>query len=301
MHEHSDTSFSAYEARKRISKEWLPGFLARCLDEDTGEEGDITGRAVCPGGGRARGRYVVKEPGVVAGLSVVERLFALVNGDIVFSPRVVDGKEVAAGTEVAEVEGPVRDIWISERTSLNILQRLSGIATRVREYVSRVAGTGVRIMDTRKTCPGMRVLDKYAVWVGGGENHRMGLYDQVLVKDTHVDYLRGLGLELDVGAVRRRVPAGTLVEVEARTREEVLLLLEGDEKPDVIMLDNMSPEEMREAVRAVKAACPDIEVEASGGIGLENVRAVADTGVDRISVGELTHSVKALDIGFYLA
>jgi len=283
----------------RIDKEHLKRFFAACLEEDLDRAGDITSDAVLDSNDTTEGRFIAKEPGIIAGLEILEALFGHVNPEIGFSAFTDEGSSISPDEIIASVQGPVKDLLKCERLSLNILQRLSGIATRVDRYVRMVDGTGAVIMDTRKTTPGMRFLEKYAVRAGGGRNHRMGLFDQILVKDTHIGYLRGKGISLDVGLLKDKAGESVPVEIEARSLEEVQNLTAG-QPPDIIMLDNMSSDEMKQAVARIREKAPGTEIEASGGITVENVRAVAETGVDRISVGEITHSAAALDIGFYI-
>jgi nicotinate-nucleotide pyrophosphorylase (carboxylating) len=259
--------------------------IRRAFDEDLP---DITSEAIFAPADRGSARFLVKAEGVLAGLAVVEGVFRTLDtaAEVVLQGR--DGDAVQAGDFVAEVKASVIALLSGERTALNLMQRASGIATLTRRYVDAVAGTGARIYDTRKTAPGLRELDKYAVRAGGGENHRMGLHDMFLVKNNHVD--RAGSITAAVQRIRaRQMPQPVMVEVrDLRELEEALSL-----RPDFILLDNMSLEQMAEAVGRARGRVP---LEASGGITLETVRGVAETGVDRISVGALTHSVTALDI-----
>jgi nicotinate-nucleotide pyrophosphorylase (carboxylating) len=263
----------------------LDSIVRRALAEDLP---DITSEAVFDPADRGRARFLVKAPGVLAGLDYAEGVFRVVDPESVFERRAADGDRVQAGDIVAEVSAPVIALLSGERTALNLLQRASGIATATRRYVDAVAGTRARIYDTRKTAPGLRALDKYAVRQGGGLNHRFGLHDMFLVKNNHVD--RAGSITAAVERIRaRRMPQPLMVEVrDLRELEEALAL-----RPDFILLDNMNPRELRAAVERVGGAVP---LEASGGITLETVREVAESGVDRISIGALTHSVQALDI-----
>ncbi|HOS96992.1 MAG TPA: carboxylating nicotinate-nucleotide diphosphorylase [Deltaproteobacteria bacterium] len=249
---------------------------------------DITSEAVFPEQARLRAVMTAKARGVIAGLRVVRRVFELTSPEIECTFDVADGSVVEPGTRVATVTGPARGILKAERVALNFLQRMSGIATVTAAYVEAVRGTGARILDTRKTAPGQRVLDKEAVRIGGGENHRMGLSDMALIKDNHIDAAGSM--EEAVRRVRAAFP-DVPVEVEARSLPDVKTLL--GLKVDRIMLDNFGLDAMRKAVELVAGRCP---LEASGGITLQTVRAVAETGVDCISAGDITHSVKALDI-----
>jgi nicotinate-nucleotide pyrophosphorylase (carboxylating) len=266
--------------------------IDRAVAEDVGKL-DVTSVAVVPEDAVARARIDQKQPGVVAGLRVAEAVFRTVDPALRWHPRVDDGSYRESGL-VAEVAGPARSLMTGERTALNFLQRLSGIATLTARYVAAVAGTGATILDTRKTTPGMRVLEKQAVLAGGGENHRFGLYDGILVKENHAALAGGVGeatrLALE-GGRRFDVP----VEVECATLDEVDdALASGIER---ILLDNMSLDQLRSAV---SRAAGRAKLEASGGVTLETVRAIAETGVDYISVGALTHSAPALDLSLTL-
>ena len=265
------------------------------LVEDIGT-GDVTSKPIIPATAHLRGEFLAKAGGVVAGLGVVAEVFRQVDERIVFKALVRDGTPVEPGRIVARVEGVGPGILIAERVALNFLQRMSGIATLTRQYVDAVAGTRARILDTRKTAPGLRVLDKLAVRLGGGDNHRAGLYDMVLIKDNHIEAAGSIR-----AAVRRvrQQGAGLKIEVEVESLAQLEEALELD--VDRIMLDNMGPATMREAVRRVEDwaqshGASRVELEASGGITLDTAADVAATGVDLISVGALTHSVRALDI-----
>ena len=260
--------------------------VRRALREDIGS-GDVTTLWVVSPGARLRGRFLVKQAGVVAGLAVAGLGFELLDPEVRFRPLVPDGSSVFPGDVVAEVEGPGQAILSGERTVLNFLQRMSGIATLTRRYVEAAAGTGAVILDTRKTAPGLRFLDKWAVRLGGGQNHRMGLYDMVLIKDNHIRAAGGISEA--VASVRQDSELPIEVEVENLDQFDEALALGVDR----IMLDNMGTEQLREAV---KRADGMVELEASGGITLDNVAEVARSGVDYISVGALTHSVLALDV-----
>jgi nicotinate-nucleotide pyrophosphorylase (carboxylating) len=259
--------------------------VRRALDEDLP---DITSESIFDGSERGLARFLVKASGVLAGLEFAAATFRAIDPDSVFIPMKNDGDLVAPGDLVAEVSAKVVALLAGERTALNLMQRASGIATATRRYVDAVRGTKAKIYDTRKTAPGLRALDKYAVRCGGGENHRIGLYDMFLIKNNHVD--RAGSITAAVERIRsKKMPQKIMVEVrDAKELDEALSL-----RPDFILLDNMSVEQMAEAV--VRAAGA-VLLEASGGITIENVRAIAETGVDRISIGALTHSVTALDI-----
>lgn len=261
------------------------------LDEDmTG--GDVTTLATVPAEATAKGILLVKQPGVLSGLSAAADVFARVDPRVALAPAAHDGGRVAAGSVIARLEGPARGVLSGERVALNLLQRLSGIATLTAAFVDAVAGTKARIVDTRKTTPGMRALEKAAVRDGGGHNHRFGLGDGVLIKDNHLAAVGGADrVTKAVRAARAYAPHTLKIEVEVTTLAEV------DEAAaagaDIILLDNMSPAEMSEAVARVDGRAL---LEASGGVTLATVRAIAETGVDLISVGALTHSAPSLDI-----
>ena len=259
------------------------------IAEDIGP-GDATSEATLPADLVLQGRIVAKEAGVLAGLPVAEAFFHRVEPTLEFVAHAADGQEVVPGELVAEVSGSARGLLAAERTALNFVQRLSGIATLTRRFVDAVACTGAKVLDTRKTPPGYRLLDKYAVRMGGGLNHRMALYDMVLIKDNHVDAAGGI-----VPAVERARAAHPElpIEVEVRTLDELRQALGIDPPLDRILLDNMSPEQMRQAVALTSGWVP---LEASGGVSLERAAEIAATGVDYLSVGALTHSAKALDL-----
>ena len=278
----------------------LQDLLVRALQEDVGP-GDITSEAVIPPDARARAAFVMRRDAVVAGLPVVERLFALVSPAVRFEPLVSDGERVEEGQVVARVEGPARTLLRAERLALNFLQRLSGIATLTRRCVVAAGETGVQIMDTRKTTPCWRILEKYAVRCGGGANHRMGLYDQVLIKDNHLRVAarrHGDGaVAWSVRTARQAVGPGIKVEAEADTLQQAAEAVEAG--ADVVMLDNMDLEAIRRAVadiRAMGEAGRRVEIEVSGGVGPDEIADLAATGVNRISLGCLTHSAPAADI-----
>jgi nicotinate-nucleotide pyrophosphorylase (carboxylating) len=260
------------------------------LAEDLGRAGDVTALACVPADAELTADFTVRRGGVVAGLSCARLAMAELDASVIFAPQAVDGQVVSAGTIVARVSGNARAILTAERTALNLMGRLSGIATLTRDYVDAVEGTRARITDTRKTTPGLRALEKYAVRCGGGVNHRFGLDDAILIKDNHVAACGSVG-----EAVRRaKAFAGHLMKVEVEV-DSLLQLREALAcDPDVVMLDNFTVEDLREAVAI---AGGKVLLEASGGVNLETVRGIAETGVDVISVGALTHSAKVLDIG----
>lgn len=265
------------------------------LDEDLGKRGDVTSQATIPPGAIITGRITAKASGVIAGLSIVERVYQCIDPDVKVTLLVADGDPVTPGTTVCEVHGAGRAVLSGERTALNFLQRLSGIATLTAQFVRAVADTQAVILDTRKTTPGWRLLEKYAVRMGGGQNHRVGLYDMVLIKDNHIAAAGGISAA--VNAVRASSSAHDLpivLEVEDLDGLREALPL----KVDRILLDNMDESTMREAVRLADGRVP---LEASGNMSLERVAAVAATGVDYISIGALTHSAPAFDLSMRLA
>ncbi|HEY8485413.1 MAG TPA: carboxylating nicotinate-nucleotide diphosphorylase [Longimicrobiales bacterium] len=266
--------------------------VERALAEDLAW-GDTTTALLVPAELVAEGRVIARAAGIVAGLPVAELAFRLVEPDIQVRLLARDGDTVQPGQELAAITGPARGILTAERVALNFLQRLSGIATLTARFVAAVQGTGARIVDTRKTTPGLRLLEKYAVRCGGGANHRFDLSGAVMVKDNHRAALRAAGISLPDAVRRARAALSPMVPIEI----EVDRLEELDEAlaaaPDAILLDNMTPAELAEAVRRIQGRA---HVEASGGINLENVRQIAETGVDVISVGALTHSAPALDV-----
>lgn len=271
--------------------------IALALAEDLGEAGDVTSAATIPAGLRGSARFVTRSEGVVSGLRVIERLVERVGLQAGFSMQAGDGARVAPGEVLATVSGPMRSILGIERIALNFLQRLSGVATLTSKYVARVAGTKAQILDTRKTTPGWRYLEKYAVRCGGGKNHREGLFDAVLIKDNHLAALAGdpdpIGRA--IASAREFAPDAVFVEVEVDSLAQFDRALEC--AADIILLDNLGPTDLIEAVRRRDASSSSTLLEASGGITFETVLAVALSGVDLISVGALTHSAPALDIG----
>jgi nicotinate-nucleotide pyrophosphorylase (carboxylating) len=260
------------------------------LLEDLGRAGDITTNATIPAARQARAVIAARQPGIVAGLDLAKAAFRLLDPALSFETRIADGAAVTSGAILATIEGPARALLSAERVALNFLGRLSGIATLTSRYVAAVAHTKIRIVCTRKTTPGLRTFEKYAVLCGGGFNHRFGLDDAILIKDNHIAVAGGI-----IPALRTvKAAIGHLVkiEIEVDTLDQLDEVL--TEGADVVLLDNMTPAQLREAVARVKGR---LLTEASGGVTLETVAAIAESGVDMISVGALTHSAKVLDVG----
>jgi nicotinate-nucleotide pyrophosphorylase (carboxylating) len=258
--------------------------------EDLGK-GDITTSLTVPESAKARGTFYAKQALVVAGLPVAADVFRMLEPDYVWDVVIADGTSVPAGEALARLEGKAATLLSGERVALNFLQRLSGVATLTRRFKDQLAGLKTELLDTRKTTPGLRVLEKYAVRVGGGTNHRMGLDDGVLIKNNHIAIAGGIGAAVE--RVRRERPAGMQIEVEVRTRVELEEAIAAG--ADIALLDNMTPAEVAKCVSLARGR---LLLEVSGGVSLENIRAYAETGVDRISVGALTHSAPAVDINF---
>ena len=277
-------------------EEQIDKIIELALAEDLGQ-GDVTSEILIPLDLVGKAYILVKEEGVIAGLEVAEKVFRHVDPTLKVEILIKDGAKVKAGDIVANVSGAVISILEAERTAINFVQKLSGVATATSKYVAQVQGLKTNIVDTRKTTPGMRLLEKYAVRMGGGKNHRLHLGDGILIKDNHLVALRALGLSLKeiVAKAKKNAPKGIRVEVEATSLQEALDAAGAG--ADMILLDNMPPEEMK---RVVSMLPRHVKTEASGGITLENVRAAALSGVDVISVGALTHSTKALNVSLEL-
>ena len=282
--------------KPQLSEEQVDKIIELALDEDL-SHGDVTTEALIPAELQGKASLLVKAKGVVAGVEIASRVFSRVDPSLKVKVLIKDGTEVKPGDTVATVSGRVASILKAERLVLNFLQRLSGIASQTSQYVAETRGLPAIITDTRKTTPGLRSLEKYAVRAGGGQNHRFHLGDAILIKDNHIAAMRTLGLSLKeiVAKAKQNARRGLTVEVEVNTLEEALDAAEAG--ADIIMLDNMSPDEMRQAVGQLPS---HIKTEASGGITLANVRAAAMSGVNIISIGALTHSSKALDISLEL-
>lgn len=263
--------------------------IRRALSEDLGS-GDVTTDSIVPRQAAMRGQIIAKQSGIIAGLDVAQAVYLTVDPGVHFAAQVPEGARVEDRQVMAEVNGSARSLLSAERTALNFLGRISGIATLTRSFVEAVAGTKAVILDTRKTAPGLRALDKLAVARGGGQNHRIGLYDMILIKDNHIDFAGSLG---EAVKRARAASSGLAIEVEARTLQDVQAALDlGVER---ILLDNMSTPMIAQAVRLTAGRA---QLEASGNVSLETVRRIAETGVDYISVGALTHSARVFDVSF---
>lgn len=276
----------------RLDKKKLDGIISSALKEDIGS-GDITTNSIIPRTLKSNAFLLAKEDGVIAGLPIAKAVFQKMDKKIIWKSLVKEGDKVSAGTKIAQIKGSYRTLLIAERTALNFLQRMSGIATATSKFIEQLQDLDTKILDTRKTAPCLRNIDKYAVKIGGGTNHRMGLYDMVMIKDNHIKAVGGITEAVNQikKNLKRKIK---IIEVETRNLDEVKETLNA--VVDIIMLDNMSITEMKDAVRLINGK---VKTEASGNVKLEYVRAIAETGVDFISVGALTHSVKALDIGMY--
>lgn len=290
-----------------LDLEKIRDIVQLAIKEDIGD-GDITSKIFIPDGSESEGMLVAKEAGIVAGLPVAGYALSQIDENLIFTSNIEDGSMARKGTILGSVKGLTLSLLSAERMVLNFLQRLSGIATSTNMFAERIKGYRTQIMDTRKTAPGWRYLEKYAVRAGGGINHRMGLYDQILIKDNH---LKAMGTEKEndtisrlVKKAREQIKNGTLIEVEVEDLCQIREVM--DAGVDIILFDNMEPSKIREAVEMVKefensrgaGSGRAILTEASGNITIENVEEYADAGVDRISVGAITHSVRALDISF---
>lgn len=276
----------------------LAGRIKFEVGEPRSSMADITSASTIPGNAKGKARFVSRSDGIIAGLPILGMLASRFG--VQWLPFfVADGARVQPGTLIASISGPMRDLLMVERTALNFLQHLSGIATLTAQYVDAVSGTSARILDTRKTTPGWRFLEKYAVRCGGGTNHRFGLFDAILIKDNHLAWLDSVGkiepISAAIQAARAKAPAGMIVEIEVDSLEQFDIALAHE--PDIILVDNLGPEVLAEAVRRRDSCARGVLLEASGGVKLAVVRALATTGVDRISIGALTHSAPSLDIG----
>ena len=276
--------------------ELIEQLIALAFSEDVGD-GDHTTLSTIPANARGKQRLIIKEEGILAGVDIARRVFDYFDPELKMTVFISDGAHVKPGDIAFEVEGSVRSLLQTERTMLNIMQRMSGIATTTARYQQQLAGTGARVLDTRKTTPGMRLLEKEAVKIGGGMNHRIGLFDMILIKDNHVDFAGGIQKAVDAAKQYCRAKGKELkIEVEVRNNEEIKQALAAG--VDRIMLDNFTPERTAQAVKEIRAAGTGVEIESSGGITFDTLRAYGECGVDFISVGALTHSVKGLDMSF---
>ena len=270
----------------------LDRLIEQALHEDI-HTGDITTQAVVPGRRPASARLIAKEPLVLAGIHVAEMVFRKLDPNVKFAARITEGSQAETGDILATIEGNASDLLMAERVALNLLQRMCGIATLTARYVHVVSGTQARIVDTRKTTPGLREIEKYAVRIGGGINHRTGLYDGVLIKENHIAAAGGIAEA--IRRARAYIPHTLKIEIETETVGQVVEALAAG--ADIIMLDNMDCDTMRCCVELIAGR---VVVEASGGVNLDTVRAIAETGVDIISIGALTHSPRAMDISMLL-
>lgn len=275
----------------QLDQNTIFAFASDLLREDLGR-GDVTTQAVVRGGALGRGRFLAKQDFVLCGLEIAEAVFASLDNAIELESTAYDGDLIRNGSQFASIRGPGSVLLAGERTALNLLQRLSGVATLTRLFISRIEGTKAKIVDTRKTTPGLRLLEKYAVTVGGGRNHRFGLDDGVLIKDNHIALAGGVRRAIE--SARRSVAHTLKIEVEVGSEPQLLDALTAG--ADVIMLDNMTVHQVRESVELIRGQSPGTIVEVSGGITLENVREFAECGCDFISVGAITHSAPAIDI-----
>ncbi|MEW6128817.1 MAG: carboxylating nicotinate-nucleotide diphosphorylase [Acidobacteriota bacterium] len=280
----------------QLDQSIIYAYVSDFLKEDLGR-GDITSQATVRGGTRGRGKFLAKQDLVLCGIELAEAVFIALDPDIRLESFAFDGDTINKGTVFAQVEGLATTLLAGERTALNLLQRLSGIATLTRAFVEKIAGTRARVADTRKTTPGLRLLEKYAVSVGGGTNHRFGLDDGVLIKDNHIALAGGVRRAIEYA----RETAHHLLKIEVEIAHQTQLAEALAARADVIMLDNMNPDELRECVKMIRDAAPNVLIEASGGVNLNTVREIAETGVDLISVGAMTHSATAMDISLKIA
>lgn len=283
----------------KTKDELIDQLIDLAFAEDIGD-GDATTLSTIPADAVGVQRLIVKEEGILAGVDMARRVFKRFDPSLKMEVYIGDGEHVRPGDVAFKVTGPTRSLLQTERTMLNIMQRMSGIATTTARYQARLEGTGARVLDTRKTTPGMRMMEKEAVAIGGGTNHRIGLFDMILIKDNHVDFAGGIDKAV-VAAKKWMADNGKdlRIEVEVRNTAEIDQALAAD--VDRIMLDNFTPERTAEAVKHIRAVNPAVEIESSGGITFDTIRAYGEAGVDFISVGALTHSVKGLDMSFKAA
>lgn len=280
----------------KTTEELIDQLLDLSFAEDIGD-GDHTTLSTIPADAMGRQQLIIKEPGIIAGVDIARRVFERFDPSLKMTVYIKDGAQVKPGDIAFVVEGPVRSLLQTERLMLNIMQRMSGIATVTHRYQSQLEGTGAKVLDTRKTTPGMRMLEKEAVRIGGGTNHRIGLFDMILIKDNHVDFAGSIHKAVQAAKDYCKANGKNLkIELEVRNTDEIKQAL--DEGVDRIMLDNFTPERTAEAVKLIRATSPHTEIESSGGITYETLAEYGRCGVDFISVGALTHSVKSLDMSF---
>ena len=280
----------------KTREELIDDLLTLSFAEDIGD-GDATTLSTIPADAKGRQKLIMKEDGIIAGIEIAKEVFRKFDPELKMIQYRKDGDRVKAGEVIFIEQGHVRSLLQTERLMLNIMQRMSGIATTTAIYQSRLEGTGAKVLDTRKTTPGMRILEKDAVQIGGGANHRIGLFDMILIKDNHVDFAGGIAAAVQAAKDWCKANEKDLrIEVEVRNTDEINQAIEAG--VDRIMLDNFTPEQTREAVKIIRAQAPGVEIESSGGITLDTIRAYGEAGVDFISVGALTHSVKGLDMSF---
>ena len=280
----------------KTKEELIDDLLTLAFAEDIGD-GDHTTLSTIPAEAMGRQRLIIKEAGILAGVEIAKMVFAKFDPSLKMTVYINDGASVKPGDIAFEVEGPVRSLLQTERIMLNIMQRMSGIATTTRRYQDCLAGTGARVLDTRKTTPGMRMLEKEAVKIGGGTNHRIGLFDMILIKDNHVDFAGGIDQAVQAAKDYCRANGKDLkIELEVRNEQEIEAALANG--VDRIMLDNFTPERTAEAVKLIRSKNSTVEIESSGGITFDTLKDYGQAGVDFISVGALTHSVKGLDMSF---
>lgn len=284
--------FINYALKKTMNKKMLSQIIDFAISEDI-KNGDITSLSCIPATAEGKMKLLVKEKGVLAGLEVAEQVFKQIDSELKIEKLIADGSEIKPGDVAFYVQGKVISLLAAERLVLNIMQRMSGIATQTKVYVDKLQGLKTKVLDTRKTTPGVRILEKEAVRLGGGTNHRMGLYDMVMIKDNHIDFAGGIKKAIE--AANKYIKENNLdvkIEVEARSFEEIREIMEVG-NVDIIMIDNFTP---ADTVKALEMINGKYETESSGGITLETIRNYAECGVDYISVGALTHQIKSLDL-----
>jgi nicotinate-nucleotide pyrophosphorylase (carboxylating) len=298
--EHLQATMSTSSVLTDSERSAAATLIAAALEEDLRDVGDLTCRALIEDNEQAEVQVVSRQAGMLAGEPVARMVFETLDSSVAWTTHIQDGSRLEAGNVVATVSGSLASLLTGERTALNFLTHLSGIATVTRDYVDAVAGTQVEILDTRKTLLGYRLLQKYAVRAGGGTNHRLGLFDGVLIKDNHLAGWKAGHASASIAAAvqqaRERAPEGLSIEVEVDTLKQLEDAL--DAPPDIVLLDNMSCETLRRAIALRDRKAPEVQLEASGGVTLETVAEIAATGVERISVGALTHSAPSLDLAF---